>query len=337
MTALTGLPLPPELACPDHRELPLSVASPGPEHGELRCPEGCRFPILQGIPRFVPEAGYAASFGLQWNAYRRTQLDSYTGTAISRGRLVRCLGAPLDSLRGLSVLEAGCGAGRFTEPLLEAGARVLAFDLSNAVEANRENCGHLPGHFVCQADVSRVPARRQAFDLVLALGMVQHTPSPEATIGALAECVRAGGLLVLDHYATPASPLRRALTPLLPKSFLRPLFLRTPPAAALRATQALTRALLPLHRLLWRPGRTTRRVRAVWRRLSPVADYYDAFPQLGEHLSEWAYLDTHDGLTDRYKHRRSVEQVADALAIAGLEPLEVRVGGNGVEARARRP
>jgi SAM-dependent methyltransferase len=40
------------------------------------------------------------------------------------------------SLAGKHVLEAGCGAGRFTEVLLKAGAYVTSIDLSSAVEAN---------------------------------------------------------------------------------------------------------------------------------------------------------------------------------------------------------
>ena len=71
--------LPPELACPAHR-------APVDPHGaeELVCPQGCAFPVRSGIPRFVRSQAYAAGFGLQWNRYRRTQLDSFTGTAISR-------------------------------------------------------------------------------------------------------------------------------------------------------------------------------------------------------------------------------------------------------------
>ena len=55
-------------------------------------------------------------------------------------------------MRGKNVLEVGCGAGRFTEVMLAAGARVFACDLSSAVEANYANCNSWPEYFVCQAD-----------------------------------------------------------------------------------------------------------------------------------------------------------------------------------------
>jgi 2-polyprenyl-3-methyl-5-hydroxy-6-metoxy-1,4-benzoquinol methylase len=65
---------------------------------------------------------YTTGFGEQWKTYARTQLDSYTGRPISRDRLERCLGAPVETLKGQRVLEVGAGAGRFTELLLGAGA-----------------------------------------------------------------------------------------------------------------------------------------------------------------------------------------------------------------------
>jgi hypothetical protein len=45
-----------------------------------------RYPIRSGIPRFVPESNYADNFGVQWNHFRQTQLDSHSGLPISSGR-----------------------------------------------------------------------------------------------------------------------------------------------------------------------------------------------------------------------------------------------------------
>ncbi len=75
-------------------------------------------------------------------------------------------------VRDKNVLEVGCGAGRFTELLLKHGARVFASDLSAAVEANYDNCRGAAGYFVCQADLRELPARREAFDFVICLGVI---------------------------------------------------------------------------------------------------------------------------------------------------------------------
>src|SRR5438552_904345 len=110
-----------------------------PKDNFLVSESGEKFPVVKGSPRFVSEDNYANAFGLQWNTYSKTQLDSHNGTSISRDRLVRCLGVPLESLKNKNVLEAGCGAGRFTELIVGTGANVHSIDLSNAVEANLEN------------------------------------------------------------------------------------------------------------------------------------------------------------------------------------------------------
>jgi SAM-dependent methyltransferase len=326
--------VPPELRCVPHGR-PLETSSGLAERATvdrsatLRCPEGCRVPIVRGIPRFVPSDDYAAAFGWQWTHFRRSQLDSHTGTTISRDRLTRCLGGSLDVVRGKSVLEAGCGAGRFTEILLDAGARVVAADLSSAVEANYANCSAARRYFICQADIRRLPVAGHSFDIVLCLGVVQHTPDPEETLAALAGYLKPGGLLVADHYSRDY-PLTA------PRKLLRDLLLRLPPEHARRLALGATRALLPVHRALWRQRRGFGRLRGYLRRVSPVVDYYESYPELGrELLTEWALLDTHDTLTDRYKHLRGPDEIRETLSGLGLADVEVSLGGNGVEARAR--
>lgn len=321
--------LPPQLCCLKHSQ-PLtadSVDSPP----ALRCPAGCSVPVVRDIPRFVDSSNYASGFGLQWNTFRKTQLDSYTGTTISRDRLARCFGGSLDVVRDKEVLEVGCGAGRFTELMLAARARVFTCDLSQAVEANYENCHGSPNYFVCQADARQLPVVPHSFDFVLCIGVIQHTPSPEETISALALQVKPGGMLIIDHYSH--SYVQNFL-----QQNLRRLLIRLPARIAKPLTLGLARTLLPLHRFTWKNRRGLWRLRAPLLRHSPFIDYHDHFPQLGDQLiSEWSLLDTHDALTDYYKHLRTREEIEACLRSCGLTDLEVSYGGNGIEARARKP
>ena len=309
----------PELRCPNHNQ-PLTAG--------LKCPAGCTFPIINNIPRFVSSENYADAFGRQWNKFRKTQLDSHTGTTISRDRLQRCLGGSLDVIKGKSVLEVGCGAGRFTEVMLKAGARVFACDLSSAVEANYENCHDLSAdYFVCQADALKLPVAPGSFDFVVCLGVIQHTPSPEQTISALARYVRPGGTLAIDHYPTDY-PLTRS------RAITRKLLLKLPPRAAHRLALTLARMLVPVHRLTWNNRRGVWRVRRLLAKHSPLVDYYGVFSIEPDLLAEWAILDTHDMLTDYYKHLRSEAQIEQSLRACGFSRVQVWRGGNGVEARA---
>jgi SAM-dependent methyltransferase len=317
------------LSCPEHR---LALT---PEPGRWACASGCRFPVEDGIARFVGGESYAGSFGLQWRRMRETQLDSVTGQPISRRRLERLLGGSLAPLEARDVLEAGCGAGRFTEVLLDAGARVFATDLSRAVEANRVTCEGRPGYFVCQADLRRLPVEPRQFDFVLCIGVLQHTPDPEAALAALAEQLKPGGVLVVDHYrrGAPAGAARQLVRALYPKPLLRQLLLRVPAPVALAATRALVGLLWPLHRA----SPSVPSLRRLLLRFSPVHDYRESLPELDERtLRAWALLDTHDDLTDRYKHGRSADEIAGTLTQLGLTDIAVN-DAEVIEARARRP
>ena len=289
---------------------------------------GCRFPVVGGIPRFVPSENYASSFGLQWKSYRTTQLDSHTAQPISRERLTRCLGGSMEVVRGKSVLEAGCGAGRFTEVLLDAGAEVFALDLSDAVEANYANCYRDHGYFVCQASLLEAPVLPGSFDIVLCLGVIQHTPCPEATISKLASHVKPGGMLVIDHYAPH---YKENFT----RRWLRRALIRMPSRLAFYAVRGLSRLFIPLHRVLRPPHRIrgVGRLRNALLRFSPMIDYYEYLRELPTAtIGIWMELDTHDALTDVYKHLRSVEQIQQSLQDCGLVDVCVWIGGNGVEA-----
>lgn len=327
-----------ELQCPSHASrltLPPAMRGrgvPWPD-GELTCEAGCRFPVTGGLPRFTKRDHYANAFGLQWRRYQRTQLDSFTGLTITRDRLEAALGMPLRELAGKRVLECGAGAGRFTEHLIAHAGELVSLDLSDAVDANLRNCGGGPRPYrLVQADMNRTPLPRRAFDVVLCLGVLQHTPSPEASIASLAEHVATGGILVIDHYAS--RPLISALGQYLTLGFpLREVLRRVEPETGLRATIALSRLGDPVRK---RTARYPLLDLAV-SRLVPTASYYGKFPGLSdEQTREWNELDTHDGLTDWYKHRRSPDQIEAIVRGAGLSVVRCDRTRYGVEARAQR-
>ncbi len=115
-------------------------------------------PIIGGIPRFVRQESYAESFGFQWNRFRQTQLDSHSGRDISRDRFLTATGWQPESLAGKTVLDAGCGAGRFAEIALSFGATVFAVDYSRAVEACQ-----------CEFSLASQPARHAGEHLFASL------------------------------------------------------------------------------------------------------------------------------------------------------------------------
>lgn len=183
-------------ACRSKQLVLKNVEGPAPDHveaGTIEC-RGCAasFPVLRGLPRFVPLANYAESLGFQWNLHARTQLDSHSGLPISHDRLWAALGGKAD-LSGQHVLEAGSGAGRFTEVLAASGADLVTFDFSSAVDANA--CNQTPSTplHLFQGDIFNIPVAEASFDKVVCLGVVQHTPDPKAAFLSLAKYVRPEG------------------------------------------------------------------------------------------------------------------------------------------------
>lgn len=316
------------MVCPVHHALLMDTAT------GVTCAEGHEYETRLGIPRLEgSKNNYADAFGEQWHQYRMTQLDSHTKTTISEDRLKRCLGDALwQRLKDpaqVQILETGCGAGRFTEVLLKMpGASVTSTDLSAAVEPNQTNCPQTGRHRIIQCDINHLPFLPEQYEIVLCLGVIQHTKDPEQTITDLYRQVKPGGWLVIDHY-TPSLSYYTKVTALC----LRPVLKRLSPAAGLRITEQLTRIFFPLHRAV--KGSTL--LQMALSRFSPLLTYYHQLPQLNEKLQyEWSLLDTHDSLTDYYKYLRTRSQISRTLSDLGAEDIWAARGGNGIEARCRK-
>lgn len=291
---------------------------------------GHNFEIINQIPRFVEKNNYSSAFGIQWNHYRKTQLDSHTGISISRDRINRCLGNEIfPKLKDKTILEAGCGAGRFTEILLSQNSKVVSIDMSNAVEANQLNFPQSNNHIIAQADICKLPFYSEQFDLVICLGVLQHTENPIKTLQALYEQLKPGGWLVVDHYAFSWSHETQIV-----KKIARFILKRISNEKAFSISIRLTKFFLPLHRL----GKRSKIWQALMRRLTPVVSYYNDIPELSDfHQKEWALLDTHDNLTDYYKHFSSKSKLYKNLENLGLEEIKCWNGGIGIEGRGRKP
>lgn len=156
--------------------------------------------VVDGVPvlRFCEKGNYTDSFGFEWNKYSRTYVDSTLGKDLSLSRLELNLGFPVEFLKGLNVLEVGCGAGRFTEHLVKHAKSVVAVDFSEAVYVNAALGA--PNLTLMQCDLYDIPELSQPIDLVFCRGVLQHTPDPRRAMKRLFDYVRVGGLVIFDVY-----------------------------------------------------------------------------------------------------------------------------------------
>jgi ubiquinone/menaquinone biosynthesis C-methylase UbiE/uncharacterized protein YbaR (Trm112 family) len=284
------------------------------ESGHLICSRCARqFSITGFIPRFVPASNYADGFGFQWNRFRQTQLDSRTGIPISTERFFRQSNWSKDELAGKTVLDVGCGSGRFAEVALSCGARVVALDYSSAVDACRKNLESSLNLHLLQADVYALPLRSESFDYVYCFGVLQHTPNPEAACLALPALLKPGGRLAVDVYLKYWGNLFYT------KYWLRPVTTRLQMQTLFGMVERGVPILLPLSRRLGRIPKIGR----LLSRLIPVANYENVYPLNEQQLHDFAVLDTFDMLSPAYDRPQTPQTVRSWLVKAGLEDVQV--------------
>lgn len=103
-------------------------------------------------------------------------------------------------LRGIRILDIGCGGGLVSEPLTRLGAAVTGIDPAP------ESIAAARAHAASQGlDIDYRAVRAEAladageqFDVVLCLEVVEHVPDVRAFLSLVASLVRPGGLLVLS-------------------------------------------------------------------------------------------------------------------------------------------
>lgn len=170
--------------------------------GTLLCATcGTRYPIVRGVPRFVRAGAYATSFGRQWNWFRKVQIDSHNRNSESMTTFRESTGWREGDLNGRKVLDAGVGAGRFAECAVKCGGEVFGVDLTRAVDAAFANIGREPRVNIAQADIFSLPFRPGTFDCGYSIGVLHHTPDPEAAFGRVADAIRPGGELAIYVYS----------------------------------------------------------------------------------------------------------------------------------------
>lgn len=248
-----------------------------------------QWPVKDGIPRFV-SSEHLESFGHQWNRYEVAHDDEDRTTFVAK------TGVPLNELRGLRVLDAGCGGGRYCKVVGEAGAQVIGADHTTAVDKAAKLCRHLPNVRFVQADLKQLPFEPDSFDFVFSIGVMHHDVDTRRVFDSVAKMVRPGGRYAVWLYRKN-QPWQEWLND----------FLRT------RTTR------MSAHRLerFCRVGAFLGAVPVLNRTLNKVVNF-SAHPDAENRL-----CDTFDWYAPAYQHHHTVDEALAWFREAGFANLKV--------------
>ena len=170
------------------------------------------YPIINGIPRFVPQEGPASQrsvdhFGDQWNHFN---FDKYRYNW--ENHVVKRSFGSTGFYKGKIVIDAGAGSGMMTRWIAESGAKqVIALELSHSVDdVMRRNLATLSNVDIIQCTIDNIPFKNGAIvGLVGCTNVIQHTPSVEGTARELWRITGDGGEMAFTCYGRDDSTLAR--------------------------------------------------------------------------------------------------------------------------------
>ena len=273
-----------------------------------------QYSIINCIPRFVINEGYSDNFGYQWNRWARVQFEDQNIGGSMQGHTKNMFniitGFSEEMLIGKTVLDLGCGPGRFTDVALSMGASVVALDYSSAIDAAKENFSKNSDILFLQADALQLPLKDNTIDFSYTIGVLHHTPEPAKGVHEAQRVTRKGGQFAIRVYTANGFyiyPMVRFWRTIFLS--LKPIFGHYPPLIYSYLFGSLGYAL----------GK-------IWRPLSyPIRLF---FPTAWLPDYRWTILDTFDAIATTHQSGHAPKEIENWLSEAGFSEIRQRQGND---------
>lgn len=143
------------------------------------------------------EVAHFSGHSADWWNLNGTYAPLHKMTAARMGYIKSALGG---SVRGLSILDIGCGGGLVSEPLCRMGAKVTGIDADrSAIKIAKSHAGQqgLDITYIASAAEDLV-AKEQKFDAVVALEILEHVDHPATFVKLCSQLVKPGGKIIFS-------------------------------------------------------------------------------------------------------------------------------------------
>jgi len=202
------------------------------EEDGFKC-ENCgqKYPIIDGIPRFVPENfwkldnskqsldektknyfGYEWEFFEKWGFYDDKELSDeekklYVAATVETRKKTfnsKCRMTEENLSKDKTILDAGCGNGRYTyEAAIRGEALIIGVDLGyGSVKSAYSNTKELDNVIILQANLFNLPFKKENIDNCFSNGVLMHTGNAPKAFKCVSEKIKSGGIFVAHVYNT---------------------------------------------------------------------------------------------------------------------------------------
>ena len=180
-------------------------------NGTLTCLKNHKFPIKNGIPRFVVDKskGFVQtenSFSSKWKNYNRTYHSQRWFNVQKRWFLERFGWNTISNLNMFlktrtRILDAGTGVGNSAK-LFSSNpkADVFAIDASESIIFAYKKYGRIPNIHFLQADIQKLPFKKNFFDFICSDQVLHHTKNTERSFKMLTKLLAKKGMISIYVY-----------------------------------------------------------------------------------------------------------------------------------------
>jgi len=230
-------------------------------------------------------------------------------------------------LTGKTVLDVGCGMGKYLAVASAYAETVVGLDLSDALVRARSVVKDRPNVHLVQGNILQPPLKKAFADFVYSVGVLHHTPDTHAAFLASASLVAPSGRLAVWLYPKEKEPNPYAdRIHRIQDELIRPITCRMPPRM-LRVFAGI------LGRLTFVRDRAVARHQATGSRLAGRIAHYAGTVAVGRHKDpEIAAFLNFDWYSPQYRSYHSEAELKDWFREAGFTDVRIlpqRVSGNG--------